>query len=365
MHARSVGRGFRILVTAAGGSPALGFTRSLKAAPEDYHLIGVDANQYTLQRSEADERYLVPKVSHPRYFDVLREIIEETRPDFLHVQMSEEMLAISGNRESLGTRTLLPRHETVVICEDKFKSFEVWRRAGIAVPETVILNGPEDLRKAFDSFGPKLWVRAISGSAGRGSLPTDDFDTARLWIDFHKGWGEFSAAECLQQQTITWQSIWKDGKLVVAQGRKRLYWEFANRSPSGVTGITGTGVTVSDPALDELAIRCITTIDPAPDGIYGVDLTYDKHGVPNPTEINSGRFFTTHQFFTAAGLNMPHIFIKTAFSEPVDIPRRINPLPDGLAWIRGMDCLPRLTTVAEVDAAQAELRARIARHGHA
>ena len=355
----------RILVTAAGGSPATGFARSLRAAPEPYHLIGVDANKYTLQRAEVDQRFLVPKVSHPRYFDVLREIIAETRPDFLHVQMSEEMLTISASRESLGTRTLLPRHATVVICEDKFKSFEVWRRAGITVPETTILNNPDDLRRAFKDFGPKLWVRAISGSAGKGSLPTDDFDTARLWIDFQRGWGDFSAAECLQEETITWQSIWKGGELVVAQGRKRLYWEFANRSPSGVTGITGTGVTVSDPALDELAIRCIKTIDAAPDGIYGVDLTYDKHGVPNPTEINSGRFFTTHQFFTAAGLNMPHIFIKTAFDETVELPKRINPLADGLAWIRGMDVLPRLTTVAEIEAEAAALQVRIGRLHHA
>jgi len=103
----------RILVTAAGGSPATGFARSLRSAPEPYHLIGVDANKYTLQRAEVDQRFLVPKVSHPRYFDVLREVIAETRPDFLHVQMSEEMLAISGSRESLGTRTFLPRHETV------------------------------------------------------------------------------------------------------------------------------------------------------------------------------------------------------------------------------------------------------------
>lgn len=354
----------RVLVTAAGGSPALGFTRSLKQAPEPYHVIGVDANKYTLQRSEADERYLVPKVSHPRYVDVLREIIALTKPDFLHVQMSEEMLVISQNRDRFAARTLLPRHETIVVCEDKFKSFEVWKQAGITVPETMILNDAADLRRAFAEFGPRLWVRAISGSAGRGSLPTDDFDTARLWIDFQKGWGEFSAAECLQEQTITWQSIWKGGELVVAQGRRRLYWEFANRSPSGVTGITGTGVTVSDPALDDLAIRCIKAIDASPDGIYGVDLTYDKHDVPNPTEINSGRFFTTHQFFTAAGLNMPHIFVKTAFDEPVEVARRINPLPDGLAWVRGMDCLPRLTTVAEIDAAQDDLQARLDRIAH-
>ena len=34
----------RIMVTGAGGSPATGFVRSLRAAPEPYYLIGVDVD---------------------------------------------------------------------------------------------------------------------------------------------------------------------------------------------------------------------------------------------------------------------------------------------------------------------------------
>ncbi len=145
------------------------------------------------------------------------------------------MIGISGMRDQLPCKTYLPSHQTILTCEDKFASFTAWKKAGIKVPETMIINNPEELQMAFSKFGPKLWLRFTSGSAGRGALPTSDFEEARLWIEFRKGWGKFSAAECLENQTITWQSIWKDGELLVAQGRKRLYWEFANRVPSGVT----------------------------------------------------------------------------------------------------------------------------------
>ena len=50
--------------------------------------------------------------------------------------------------------------------------------------------------------------------------------------------------------------------------------------------------------VDEIALRAITAVDGSPHGIFSVDLTYDDEGVPNPTEINIGRFFTTHLFFT-------------------------------------------------------------------
>jgi carbamoyl-phosphate synthase large subunit len=75
-------------------------------------------------------------------------------------------------------------------------------------------------------------------------------------------------------------------------------------------------------------------------------MTYDDAGVPNPTEINIGRFFTTHYFFTKAGVNFPKIYCDLAlYGRMPKLARVLNPLPDGLLWIRGMDVAPLLTTV--------------------
>lgn len=355
----------RILLTSAGGAPATNFVRSLRDAPELFWIVGVDANKYTLQRAETDEKHLIPKVNDPYYFDVLFDIIKETGVEFLHCQMSFEMLTISTLRDKLGITTNLPSHETIDICEDKHKSFKCWKKAGLPVPETVLVENEAGLKKCFEQFGPKLWLRETSGSAGKGSLPTDDFETARRWIDLHKGWGKFTAAQCLERESITWQSIWHEGELVVAQGRKRLYWEFADRAPSGVTGVTGTGVTVSDPELDEVAQKAILAIDEKPNGIFGVDLTYNKKGIPQLTEINIGRFFTTHYFFTAAGLNMPYIYVQLGYGEKPKLPiRKINPLTPGLAWVRGMDCKPILKPLSEIDACEQALMRRLREVSH-
>jgi carbamoyl-phosphate synthase large subunit len=212
------------------------------------------------------------------------------------------------------------------------------------------LNNEKDLETAFKELGEEIWVREIKGSGGKGSLLVKDFKQAKAWIDFQNGWGNFTAAEYLSPDSITWQSIWSNGKLVVAQTRKRLYWELAKVSPSGISGATGGAITISDPVVDEIALKSIYAIDKNPHGIFSVDMTYDKNKVPNPTEINIGRFFTTHEFFTKAGLNMPYIFIKLAFGEPYPEPaKKINPLPENLVWIRGMDFLPILTTVDELN----------------
>ena len=175
-------------------------------------------------------------------------------------------------------------------------------------------QGLGQLAKAFKEFGAPIWLRAVvSPGGGKGSFRADHLKVARSWIDFCEGWGNFTAAECLQPDSITWTSLWKDGELIVAQGRRRLYWEFGDRAPSGITGLTGTGVTVSDPVVDDIALSAVKAVDGKPNGIFAVDLTYDRQGTPNPTEINIGRFFTTHLFFTRAGLNLPHVFVKLAF----------------------------------------------------
>ncbi|HEX3555891.1 MAG TPA: carboxylate--amine ligase [Thermoanaerobaculia bacterium] len=350
----------RILVTGAGGSPSTNFVRSLRESPETFHLIGADCNRYYLQRAETDERHLVPETSDPDYVAILRGLVEESGAELIYSQPDQEVLAISAHREEMGARTFLPAHRTIETCQDKLASFRCWKAAGLTVPETMLVRDEQDLEQAFAAFGAPVWLRAIvSPGGGKGSFRAESPRVARTWLDFCEGWGSFTAAECLEPGSITWTALYDDGELVVAQGRQRLYWEFGNRAPSGVTGITGTGVTVSDPVLDELALRAIQAIDPRPNGIFAVDLTYDRRGVPNPTEINIGRFFTTHLFFTRAGLNLPYLFVKLAFGEAYPAPaRRLNPLPPGLAWVRGMDFLPVLTDVAAIEGAVDELAAR-------
>jgi carbamoyl-phosphate synthase large subunit len=88
-------------------------------------------------------------------------------------------------------------------------------------------------------------------------------------------------------------------------------------------------------------------------------MTYDKNGVPNPTEINIGRFFTTHLFFTEAGLNMPEILIKLAFGEEVFVAKKLNPLQLNLLWIRGVDFLPILTELNKIENYEKEFEERI------
>jgi len=309
--------------------------------------------------ADVDEKHVVPDATAADYRQCILALLTRTRPAFMHVQHDYEVRVVSRMRneiDALGVRLFLPASETVETCVDKGKSYVIWSRAGLRVPRTILLNTLADLKDAFDSLGETIWIRATLGGGGRGALPVASLDFARAWIDQHNGWGEFTAAELLTSRSVTWQSIWYQGELVVAQGRRRHKWNYGNRTLSGVTGITGVAETCSDDDVTRIALDAIHAIDSRPHGIFCVDMTYDSSGVPNPTEINIGRFFTTSYFFTKAGVNFPEIYCDLALEGRFPaLDRKINPLPDGLLWIRGIDTLPVLTTSEELAKLEAGL----------
>ena len=345
----------KILIGGAGGVPSENVIRSLNEGGEKYKIIGMGSEPSDLILSSAETKYVVPYANRANYWKVLSGILNKERPNLLHCQNDFEILEVSKIRDSIqstGTKLFMPKHETVVNCVDKGLSAGIWERSGITIPKTMNINSPEDLKVAFDKLSKndgKIWIRATQGGGGKGALPTGDFEFAKKWIDQYKGWGGFTAAELLTADTVTWLSIWYEGELVVAQGRKRKSWNLGNRTLSGVTGVTGVGETCSDALVDKTSIEAILSIDSKPHGIFAVDMTYDVDGIPNPTEINISRFFTTVYFFTKAGLNMPAIFVDIALHGKFPVlEKKINPLPEGLLWIRAMDREPLLTTEKEM-----------------
>lgn len=346
-----------ILVAGAGGAPSEGVINSLLLSKKHETVIGMGSEPTDLVLSHAERKYYVPYANRPEYKDALMKILEKEKPGLIHFQNDLEIFYASQIRDDIhaaGTKTFLPPHDVIDTCVHKYKSWLKFKQAGIKVPENMMIHTPEDLEKAFRELGDKdgrIWLRASSiGGGGKGSIPTNDHQLAKSWIDRNNGWGDFVAAQMLTPETITWLSVWYEGELVVAQTRKRTGWVHGNRSASGVTGVTKVGQTCSDAKVDEIAIRTIKSVTDKPHGIFGVDMAYDFDGIPNPTEINIARFFTTVLFFTQAGLNMPEIFKDLGlYGEFPKLEKKINPLPDGLLWLRGMDTKPRLMTADEIN----------------
>ena len=339
----------KILVAGAGGAPTEGVVFSLLKNPNNY-VIGMGSEPTDVILSKADKKYYVPYANTNEYKDKLLEILNKEKPDLVHFQNDLEIYHSSLIREEIkatGTKIFMPDHSVIDTCVHKYKSYQAFKKAGVIVPVNITIDTEEELKRAFKELGDsqgKIWLRDSGiGGGGKGALPTSDYTLAKSWIDHYKGWGSFIAAEMLTPKTVTWLSVWHEGELILAQTRAREGWTHGNRAISGVTGVTKVGVTVSDEQVTQIAINTVKAVSDKPHGIFGVDMAYDKNGIPNPTEINISRFFTTVRFFTEAGVNFPEIFKQLALGEKISIKKGIiNPLESGLMWVRGMDTEPRL-----------------------
>lgn len=346
----------KILVAGAGGAPSEGVIHSLKQNPGN-DVIGMGSEPTDLILSMAEKKYYIPYANTSEYKESLLKILRAEKPDLIHFQNDLEIFYASLIREDIeatGTKIFMPEHSVIDTCVHKYKSYLAFKNAGVIVPENIEINTEDDLKKAFEELGNsdgKIWLRDSGiGGGGKGALPTNDYALAKSWIDHYKGWGDFIAAEMLTPNTVTWLSIWHEGELIVAQTRARQGWTHGNRAISGVTGVTKVGITISDEQVNKIAINTVKAISSKPHGIFGVDMAYDKNGIPNPTEINISRFFTTVRFFTEAGVNFPEIFKQLALGEKTNITKGvINPLENGLMWLRGMDTEPKLIKEAEIE----------------
>ena len=345
-----------VLVTGAGGSASANLIDALRRSGREYHIVGTDASPTRLHLSTADTRLITPRASEAGYADALLGVVEQHGVDVVLPQPDPEVLAVGALRSLLGAHTLLPAQSALETAADKQRFAQVLGAHGVAVPESRAIDEPADAATAVGDLlqrHERVWVRARRGAGSRAALPVSRPAQAEAWVSWwveERGLSpcDFMVAEFLPGREFAYQSVWQDGELVAGQARQRVEYLYGHLTPSGQTSTPAVARTVSEPAVDETACAAIRAVDPEPSGAYCVDLKEDAAGVPKATEVNAGRFFTTSNFFAAAGLNMPDLLVRCALGER---PPRLatSPLAPDLYWIRMVDMPYQLVPGHELD----------------
>lgn len=338
----------RILVTGAGGSAASNYIESLRHNPkkEKFYIIGVDKSRYHIELADVDKRYLMPAIDDPSYIHKLNTIIKKENIDFVHPQPDVEVLLLSKYVRNIKAKMLLPNPETIELCQNKMQLTALLKKNNLNVPEAYYLESEKDLANALKKLfktNEKVWLRAIRGAGSRAGLPVKNIDHAKMWIDYWKSmkglhYSDFMVSEFLPGAEYAFQSFWVDGKLIMSQARQRVEYIFGNLTPSGQSSSPSVAVTVHNAYVNKLAYNAIKIVDSNATGIFCADIKTNKDGKVCLIEINAGRFFTTCNFFSQAGLNMPYHYTKYTLGEPVKHTLKpFNNIPGGWYWVRMID----------------------------
>jgi hypothetical protein len=170
---------------------------------------------------------------------------------------------------------------------------------------------------------------------------------ARSWIRYWRDLrgipvSAFTISEYLPGRDLGCQSVWKDGRLVLAKTYERLSYLGTGNRPSEVSAVGALTKTVAEPAVVEIAIRAIRAVDRGASGVFGVDLKEGADGAARVTEINAGRFTSGTNLLDLTGKhNMTAIYLKLARGEPVDLYEEYEGTEHHY-MLRDIDVVPRV-----------------------
>lgn len=324
-----------VLILGAGGAAGINIARALRR-DGSFGIYGTDVSASRLRLPDLDEAFVIPPVSNADRLDVIRRLIYEHKIERVYAQADKEVAWLAAHRSQLPA-VALPSDKAMSAASDKL-NLNHRLSNHVDVPESHAYG--DDFEIEFDALrylSDKVWVRARRGAGSKAALPVKTACEAKHWIGY---WcnnrnlkpSDFMLCEFLPGDEFAHQSVWNNGKLIASVARQRLEYVFAEQMPSGQSSTPSHAVIVHRGDVNTTAERAIHRIDTTPHGVYGVDMKCNAGGVPCVTEINVGRFYTTSDFYAAAGCNLPALLMRGGS----DVVGR-DPIPAGREWIRSLD----------------------------
>jgi carbamoyl-phosphate synthase large subunit len=341
--------------------------RDIQNSQISVHIVGSSSDSFVLARSLADKNYLIPRAdAGAAYIEAINRIAAAEQIDLIMPNNDVEVAPISAHRDQLDADTFLPSHETIELCQDKLILNLHLSRNGIRVAQTYLLNSADEADEVFSRFerSDLLWCRMRKGSGSKGSLPVRDPDQLRFWVQYWRDMREipenmFLVCEYLPGRDYAFQSLWKDGELVIAKTCQRLSYLFGATLPSGSSSTPSIGKLVNNPRVNEICTKSVLAVDPKATGMFCIDLKENQEGNPCVTEINIGRFFMITPAFDSVGRhNMAELYLRLAFGEDVavHVNERFSDVgSDETFLVREIDNEPMVMTTDEIESSYISL----------
>lgn len=358
----------RALVTGAGTGSSANLIRALRAMSPKPHVVGVNHDRFFLRLSIADANYLTPDPDGGEFTDALLEIIKRERIDVVMATNDNVVKVLSDHRRRYKIDLLLPRRETIDLCQDKFALTDFLRRRNIPAPRTFEVKSLRGLDGIFARFADEslLWCRSRRGSRSLGATPVANVEQARSWITQWRDLqgvkvADFTLAEYLPGEHFIVQSLWHKGTMLRTQAIEMISYFAAGNNPSGIFSMASLAKTVVAPEAVKVTLRAIEALEKAPTGAFFVELREDANGVPAITEINAGRFPSGVTALLAIGRdNMVASFAAAAAGGKVSVAAEPHGSPAEYYMVRDIDAVPAVFPAEELleQAGQGGLRGR-------
>lgn len=327
---------FNVLFCSVGRRVELlrSFRRAYDALGLKGKIIAVDIDPLAPALQVADVSYIVPRLQSPEYIPTLTSICRHEGVRLIFPLIDPDIPLLAQQRTTLeeaGARlAVIPAGSTEIV-EDKWATFQFFRRLGLPIPGTWLPTDPEVLHQSFP-----LFIKPRRGSASQHIFKVLNRKDLEFFSEYVP---DAVVQEFLPGPEITSDVVCDlDGKVLTVVSRQRIEVR---------SGEVAKGVTLHD-AVIEVACQKIAKALPAVGPITVQCILKDNR--PYFTEINA-RMGGGFPLGIKAGADSPRLLLARIAGLPVDT-MHIGEYVSGLYFTRYDDAF--FLTQAEHE--------RIARH---
>ena len=197
-----------------------------------------------------------------------------------------EILGSHREQTRLGTRPLQSRHDLLVAC-DQWRTLQALRKAGLPVPESMLIREPRGLDRALKKIaGPPWFIKARRGSQGSHVLLASNPHQARRMIRFLWGLGlsailqqDLRERGSVRRHLIVSGRVLVSALAIAADGEYRSNWHRGGRwrieaNPAGQEIALRAAKAVGLPcqAIDTIGDRSVAVLEVnASPGLEGLE----------------------------------------------------------------------------------------------
>ncbi len=344
----------KVLVTGAGGGGGENLITSLRLSPLELVIYGSNMDKHLVAKTSADVALQLPAANDPTYIRQMRKLILENGIELVIPNNDTEVGVISANRDQMPCAIFLPPDETIRNCHDKLAMHRCFVEADVPQAQFLGITEWDDIERFMASHpADRYWIRPRKGSGSRGATWVRNAEQARHWIDLWcdlRGFAltDFIVSEFLPGRDYAFQSVWKDGEMVVGKMIERLSYFFGQNMLSGMSSSPSIARTLLDrETFENVIVKAIRGICKRPHGNFNLDLKGRADGAMCVTELNIGRFCMITPIFDRTGkYNTAEMHVRCALGLNVDVHDPLD-YEDGCYLIRELDTLPTILRAEE------------------
>lgn len=161
----------RVLITGIGGNVGQGVLKSLRAASQKFHVVGIDMEMLSAGFSLVDSYHQTPRTNSPEFFGALARIIDDEKLEAIYVCSPSELEFFADRQRQLegefGLSVFVNPAGVIRIGSDKFETAKFLAAKGFHSPRTALVNDKVAVQKVLGECGFPLIVKPRLGFSSK------------------------------------------------------------------------------------------------------------------------------------------------------------------------------------------------------